>query len=125
MLNLLGTLRRLPSDDWVESIREAISDSRTGYLFSEYELYFDYVRTAYPDLYEVKHLPWLRIGNMCTRIELFAATKVYYFIAYEYSHLHRSSLREIYSRWRRMAGVFRRTSRVRQGKTITYRKFGT
>ena len=87
MLNLLQHLGRDHAGDWIAAIRRSISDGRSEKsLFSEYELFADWVRLTQPDKFALRRIAWSRDGNLYNRKQLLLAKRVFNFIAYESWH---------------------------------------
>ena len=59
MVSLLRRMGRPNGADWLSAVKAAISDGRESRsLFSEYELFADWVRTEYPDRFCLRRLSW-------------------------------------------------------------------
>jgi hypothetical protein len=87
MLCLLQRISRRNGADWASAVKAAISDGRESRsLFSEYELFADWVRSQYPDRFCLRRLSWSRNGNLFTPIQLMAAKRTMSFIAFESWH---------------------------------------
>jgi hypothetical protein len=87
MIGLLRRISRVNDSDWLSAVKAAISDGRESRsLFSEYELFADWVRREYPDRYCLRRLSWSRNGNLFTPIQLMAAKRTMFFIAFETWH---------------------------------------
>lgn len=84
---MLALLRRIGQDDqgdWVAAIRRSVSDGRMGLsLFSEYEIFADWVRVNYPDRFALRKLAWSRRGNLFSHRQLAVAKEGMHFIAFE------------------------------------------
>jgi hypothetical protein len=65
MKALLSALESQSGTTWADAIRSAISDGEGHSLFSEYELYFDYVTSITTAPYVLVERPWYRFGNSC------------------------------------------------------------
>jgi hypothetical protein len=117
MLGLLRQIGRDDQGDWVGAIRRAVSDGRKGgSLFSEYEIFADWVRVTYPDRFVLRKLPWSRKGNLFNRIQLAMAEESMHFIAFEYWHdRRRLSYRRAAKLW---VEVFLALMRQRLGPAI-------
>ena len=87
MVSLLGRIGRLNGADWLSVVKAAISDGRESRsLFSEYELFADWVRSECPDRFCLRRMSWSRNGNLFTPIQLMAAKRTLSFIAFETWH---------------------------------------
>jgi len=87
MLELLQMLDASSADaSWVTAIRKAIEHRQGMGLFSEYELFADYVRSRYPNRFVLRSLPWLRQGAMLSKIEIAIIKQFTWFISFEEWH---------------------------------------
>jgi hypothetical protein len=116
MLDLLDRIGQRKNGDWVSAIRAVISDGRPDLsLFSEYEIFADWVRVTRPNQFALRRLPWNRNGNRCTPFQLTIAKQVMYFIAYESGQNATLSWRELRREIIRAVLPDAAVSRIRRG----------
>jgi len=84
MLQFMG--QKSSDGSWVSAIRAALLGRKGGSLFSEYELFADWVRTKYPSRFILRRVPWLREGALLYKPELTMAKRLAWFIAFEDWH---------------------------------------
>jgi uncharacterized protein DUF6492 len=58
MLHSMG--KKSVDGSWVTAIKSAIENRDGGSLFSEYELFADWVRVRHPNRYKLRAVPWVR-----------------------------------------------------------------
>jgi hypothetical protein len=84
MLQFMG--QRSKDGSWVSAIRTALLGRKGGSLFSEYEIFADWMRVKYPARFILRSVPWLREGGLLYKPELAMAKKLAWFIAFEDWH---------------------------------------
>ncbi len=113
MKALLAMLSAQSEGSWLETIRKAIIDREGMSLFSEYELYFDYITAVEKQDFDLVCRPWYRFGASCTRDQLLFLRHASCFVAYEtWDKRTRFSIAEWSRRWTDL-WVATRTSRSR------------
>jgi hypothetical protein len=55
-------------------------------LFSEYELFADWVRVHHPSRFVIRAVPWFRAGAMLSKPEIAVFTKLTRFLSFEEWH---------------------------------------
>jgi hypothetical protein len=87
MLDMLKALDAKGGEGgWIAAIHQAIQGRTGECLFSEYELFADYVRSRHPSRSKLRSLPWLRQGAVLSDIEIAIARKLAWFISFEDWH---------------------------------------
>jgi len=84
MLQFIG--QKSADGSWVSAIRTALLGRKGWSLFSEYELFADWMRVKYPARFVLRRVPWLRDGAALYKPELALAKRLAWFIAFEDYH---------------------------------------
>src|SRR5262249_42997943 len=110
MLRLLRRLAEQGGGSWLNAIRTAIQERPGVSLFSEYELYFDYM-AGVERLYRIVSHRWFRYGNSCSFNQQAFLRATNHFVAFEASDKRNTfRLADWKRRWMEIARDCRRSS---------------
>jgi hypothetical protein len=84
MLEFIG--KKSSDGSWITAIRNAIENRSGGSLFSEYELFADWVRVHHPSRFVIRAVPWFRGGTMLSKSEIAVFAKLTRFLSFEEWH---------------------------------------
>jgi hypothetical protein len=84
MLQFIG--QKSNDGSWVSAIRTALLGRKGWWLFSEYELFADWMRAKHPARFVLRSVPWLREGAALYKPEIAIAKRIAWFIAFEDYH---------------------------------------
>jgi hypothetical protein len=84
MLEFIG--KKSSDRSWITAIRNVIENRSGESLFSEYELFADWVRVHHPSRFVIRAVPWFRAGGKLSKPEIAVFKKLTWFIAFEEWH---------------------------------------